>query len=121
MGGQRKTAQEACPQNENSNISCSFAEKLSLMVIVIGLMIAGIVIGYILRERNLKIVHELITWAIFLLLFLLGITVGANKDVMDNLGTIGYEALLITLAAVSGSVFCAWCVYRFFFSSSDRK
>lgn len=91
------------------------------MVIVIGLMIAGIILGYMLRDRNLKIVHELITWAIFLLLFLLGITVGANKDVMDNLGTIGYEAMLITLAAVSGSVFCAWCVYRFFFSSSDRK
>ncbi len=42
------------------------------MVIVIGLMIAGIILGYMLRDRNLKMVHELITWAIFLLLFCRG-------------------------------------------------
>ncbi|WP_455968731.1 LysO family transporter, partial [Butyricimonas virosa] len=54
----------------------------------------------------------------FLLLFLLGITVGANGDVMNNLDSIGLEALLITLAAIAGSVLCAWGVYRFFFMST---
>lgn len=85
------------------------------MIIVISLMVCGIVLGYIFREKNLKIVQKLINYAIFLLLFLLGITVGANDNVMNNLDSIGLEALIITLAAVSGSILCAWAVYRFFF------
>ena len=88
------------------------------MGIVIGLMVGGIILGYLFRERNLKIIHKLINYAIFLLLFLLGITVGANGDIMNNLDTIGYDALFITLAAVTGSVFCAWGVYRFFLATS---
>ena len=62
--------------------------------------------------------QKLINYAIFLLLFLLGITIGANEDVMNNLDSIGLEALLITLAAIAGSVLCAWGVYRFFFMST---
>lgn len=85
------------------------------MIIVISLMVCGIILGYALKERNLKFVQKLINYAIFLLLFLLGITVGANGEVMNNLDSIGLEALLITLAAITGSILCAWGVYRFFF------
>ena len=88
------------------------------MIIVISLMVCGIILGYAFKERNLEFVQKLINYAIFLLLFLLGITVGANGDVMNNLDSIGLEALLITLAAIAGSVLCAWGVYRFFFMST---
>ena len=88
------------------------------MIIVISLMICGIILGYAFKERNLKFVQKLINYAIFLLLFLLGITVGANGDVMNNLYSIGLDALLITRAAVTGSVLCAWGVYRFFFMTT---
>lgn len=85
------------------------------MLTVIGLMVAGILLGYLLRERSWKGVPRLISAAILLLLFLLGITVGADESIMDNLGTIGKDALVITLAAVAGSVLCAWGVYKYFF------
>ena len=88
------------------------------MIIVISLMVCGIILGYAFKERNLKFEQKPINYAIFLLLFLLGITVGANGDVMNNLDSIGLEALLITLAAIAGSVLCAWGVYRFFFMST---
>ena len=88
------------------------------MIIVISLMVCGIILGYAFKERNLKFVQKLINYAIFLLLFLLGIRVGANGDVINNLDSIGLEALLITLAAIAGSVLCAWGVYRFFFMST---
>ena len=81
------------------------------MIIVISLMVCGIILGYAFKERNLKFVQKLINYAIFLLLF-------ANGDVMNNLDSIGLEALLITLAAIAGSVLCAWGVYRFFFMST---
>lgn len=85
------------------------------MLTVIGLMVAGILLGYLLRERSWKGVPRLINAAILLLLFLLGITVGADESIMNNLGTIGKDALVITLAAVAGSVLCAWVVYKYFF------
>ena len=88
------------------------------MIIVISLMVCGIILGYAFKERNLKFVQNLINYAIFLLLFLLGITVGANGEVMNNLDSIGLEALLITLAAITGSVLCAWGVYHFFFMTT---
>ncbi len=90
------------------------------MIIVIGLMVCGIVLGYIFRERNLKFVHKGINYAIYLLLFLLGLSVGANDDIMKNLETIGYDALLITLGAAGGSVLCAWAVYKFFFTATSK-
>lgn len=85
------------------------------MIIVISLMVCGIVLGYIFRERKLQSVQKLINYAISLLLFLLGITIGANDDVMTHLDSIGLEALIITLAAVAGSILCAWAIYRLFF------
>lgn len=85
------------------------------MLIVIGLMFLGVLLGYRFREREWKNLQAWISGAIFLLLFLLGITVGANGDIMDNLESIGLEAFVITSAAVAGSVFSAWIVYKFFF------
>lgn len=85
------------------------------MLIVIGLMVSGILLGYLFRERNLKFIQKLITWAIFILLFLLGLSVGVNDQIMDNLDTIGMDALLITFGAVAGSILCAWGIYKFYF------
>lgn len=86
------------------------------MLIVIGLMVCGIVLGFCFRKRNLKFISPLITVAIWILLFLLGLSVGGDPKIMDNLGTIGGEALWLTLGAVGGSVLCAWGIYHFFFS-----
>ncbi len=86
------------------------------MLIVIGLMVSGIILGYIFREKNLKWVQKAITWAIFALLFLLGLSVGTNDQIMNNLDTIGMDAVIITLGAVIGSVLCAWGIYKFYFS-----
>lgn len=91
------------------------------MLIVIGLMICGIVVGYCLRKRNLRFVSSFITIAIWALLFLLGIQVGSDRNIMDNLGLIGWEALILTLGAVLGSVVCAWLIYRFIFSGHSQK
>ena len=86
------------------------------MLIVIGLMVSGILLGYLFREKNLKFVQKLITLAIFALLFLLGLGVGTNDQIMDNLDTIGLDALVITFGAIVGSVLCAWGIYKFYFS-----
>lgn len=86
------------------------------MLLIIGLMVSGIVLGYLFREKKLGFIQRLISIAIFALLFLLGVSVGSNAQIMDNLPDIGLDALVITLGAVAGSVLCAWGIYKFYFN-----
>ncbi|MDR2969938.1 MAG: lysine exporter LysO family protein, partial [Tannerellaceae bacterium] len=82
------------------------------MFTVICIMFGGIAAGYLLRKSvPLRKVGKLISVSIYLLLFLLGITVGSNPDIMDNLTTLGWQAFLIALAGTSGSVLLAGVVY----------
>ena len=93
------------------------------MFTVIGIMFAGIAAGYLLRKIELlQKIGKPISYTILLLLFLLGISVGANKDIVDNLATLGGQAFLLALAGTVGSVLAGWGVYRLFFKErkSDR-
>lgn len=74
------------------------------MFVVIGLMFAGMLIGYLFKRKEVTWIGKVITVLIWLLLFLLGIDVGSNQVIMSGLHTIGLEALLIAIAAVMGSV-----------------
>lgn len=86
------------------------------MLLIIALMVSGIVLGYLFRDKKLGFIRRLISLAIFALLFLLGVSVGSNARIMDNLPDIGLDALVITLGAVAGSVLCAWGIYKFYFN-----
>lgn len=86
------------------------------MFVVIGIMFGGIAVGYLLRRvEALQSVGKPISWTIYLLLFLLGITVGSNPDIMNNLSTLGWQAFLLAFAATLGSVVVAGIVYYYFF------
>lgn len=91
------------------------------MVKVLVLMTVGILLGVIVGKYKalVKVVDHLITWSIFLLLFLLGVSVGINDKIMNNLDEIGVNALIITLGALIGSVFVAWLLFRFVFSKKE--
>lgn len=84
---------------------------------ILGIMFCGIGIGFILRRKPMVKgrVERLIMPVIYLLLFTMGISVGANQDVMQNISTLGVEALIITLGAVAGSIIAALIVFRLFF------
>ncbi|MUP16429.1 DUF340 domain-containing protein [Ancylomarina euxinus] len=80
-------------------------------------MILGMGIGLFIgnRPKIIKVVGILTSFSIFLLLFLLGIGVGTNDRIINNLHTIGLQALILTIGAVLGSLLCAWATYKFFF------
>lgn len=77
------------------------------MFTVIGLMLTGMVAGFLLRRHRLKGIQSFITILIWLLLFLLGVEVGGNKDIIQGLHTIGLEAILLTIGSTLGSVTAA--------------
>ncbi len=92
------------------------------MLTVVLIMTAGIVTGYFIRNfKNIvKIADKLTVWAIYLLLFLLGVAIGANELIMKNLPTLGLKALYISVGGVLGSVFTAWVIYHFFFKVKGK-
>ena len=69
------------------------------MFIIIGIMLTGMLFGFLLRNKRLSWIHKIITLLIWVLLFLLGIDVGGNEAIIKGLHTLGLEALIITLAA----------------------
>lgn len=85
------------------------------MLKIVCIMLGGVVVGYLLRNKKLGWVSGCIMVAIWILLFLLGIAVGNNDDILNHLDTIGFEALIISTGAVGGSVVLAWVVYRFIY------
>jgi uncharacterized membrane protein YbjE (DUF340 family) len=91
------------------------------MITVIVLMLAGILIGFAINRlpKVIRATDKLISWAIYLLLFLLGISVGLNKTIIQNLDKIGLQAAMITLGAITGSVFCLWIIYRLYFQKEQ--
>ena len=78
------------------------------MLTVVGLMLLGVLSGYLLRNRNMKWVSRVVMALIWVLLFLLGTEVGANDKIVSGLPTIGMAALLITVFALAGSLLGAW-------------
>ena len=91
--------------------------------IVILLFALGIGVGWILREKEKtgKNIDKAVTWSVYLLLFLLGISVGINEEIVDNFSRIGYIALWLTTGAVAGSILLAGLIYKMFFKKTDLK
>ena len=55
------------------------------MFIIIGIMLTGMLFGYLLRSKRLMWIHKIITFLIWVLLFLLGIDVGGNDIIVKGL------------------------------------
>jgi uncharacterized membrane protein YbjE (DUF340 family) len=84
---------------------------------VLAIMIVGIAVGFAIRKKQslAKLNDKLTLWAIYLLLFMLGISIGANDTIINNLSKLGFSALLIALGGVAGSVAMAWAGYQLWF------
>lgn len=87
------------------------------MAIILLLMLSGIISGMTLGKYPLvlKINERLLHLSIYVLLFLLGITVGANEKIVSNFYLIGVHAVIITAGAIAGSVAMCLLIYKTFF------
>ena len=96
-------------------------KELKIPFIIIGIMLTGMLFGFLLRNKRLSWIHKIITLLIWVLLFLLGIDVGGNEAIIKGLHTLGLEALIITLAAVTGSILCAWGLWYLLYIRNRGK
>ena len=91
------------------------------MFTVIEIMFLGIGIGYLMRRQSLSWINKAITILIWLLLFLLGIEVGHNEQIIRSLPTLGLEAFAIALVCVLGSCLAAWGLWKHVNSRKEDK
>ena len=91
------------------------------MLIVVMIMLCGIAMGYLLRNKNTRIVSRIITALIWLLLFLLGIEVGSNPRIVMGMQTLGIEALLLTIGGAVGTIIFSWLLWKYVSRKEARK
>ena len=77
------------------------------------IMLCGIAMGYLLRNKNTRIVSRIITVLIWLLLFLLGIEVGSNPRIVMGMQTLGIEALLLTIGGAVCTIIFSWLLWKY--------
>ncbi|HTN68157.1 MAG TPA: LysO family transporter [Dysgonamonadaceae bacterium] len=91
------------------------------MLSIFFFILSGVLIGYLTRNKTyITYVGSIINIIIVLLLFFLGVSVGANKQIVESFANIGKDAFAIASATTLGSVFCAWFIYNRFFKSKER-
>lgn len=82
-----------------------------IVLAIIGTMAVGILIGYLLRNKDCGFISKVSTLSVWVLLFLLGIEVGGDDKILHGLHTIGLEAFIITIGGTMGSILLAWLLW----------
>lgn len=67
-------------------------------------LILGVIIGKKIPSKILKISDKFLNITLFVLLFFMGINTGAIDNILSELKTIGYSALLVTLFSIGGTI-----------------
>lgn len=92
------------------------------ILIIVCLFAVGMGLGYLFRKKLKEpVVSRTTTIIIYLLLFMLGVSVGGNETVMSSLDTIGLHAVIITAGAMIGSMIMAWIIYKFIYKGIKTK
>lgn len=80
-------------------------------MIILLILIASVGVGLLLRRvKQLRYAEKTATWTVWALVFVLGVSLGGNNEVVSDFARFGISALIIALAGVGGSVFAAWCI-----------
>ena len=82
-------------------------------IIILAILIISILIGYLLRHHlNPKPLNFALKISIYVLLFFMGVNIGTNQKLLDNLPTLGFQALIITTCTIIGSLLSALIHYK---------
>lgn len=85
------------------------------MFIEVACIAAGVPVGY--RTKKLptfvSLIGKMTTWAVYALLFLLGLSLGNNDAVFARIPELGLRSLVISVFALLGSVGITFFVERF--------
>lgn len=92
------------------------------MFSIVMTMLAGVLIGHFLRNgKRVEKIEKSTSITIFVLFFVLGLSVGSNNVIIDNLGRFGWQAAVIAILGMGGSIIAARIVFQLFFKKGEEK
>lgn len=92
------------------------------MFSIVGIMLTGVSIGYLFRNISfLQLTEKTISYTILLLLFILGLSIGSNEEIIGNLATFGWQAAILAISATCGSILASWMVLKLFFGKGGKR
>lgn len=92
-----------------------------LMFYILMTMFVGIGSGFLLRDiKATRHAGKAVTLAIWAMLFLMGMKIGADRELVSNISSIGLQSALLAIAGVTGSVTAATLLYKFMFRKKSR-
>jgi hypothetical protein len=74
--------------------------------------------------RNLQFLQKIeksTSLTIFLLLFVLGISIGSNSLIINNLGRFGWQAAILATLSILGSMLASFLVFHLFFKKGGKQ
>ena len=78
--------------------------------------------GYAFRHISaLHKVEKTISLTVFFMLFVFGLSIGSNDELMNNLGKYGYQAFILAVFGVAGSLLASYLAYRFVFKKGGHN
>lgn len=88
---------------------------MGLLLLYLGLAFVGYLVGNRLmpKGRNYKWIAKVQMVAVAILIFTMGARIGADKEIVSGLGEIGMIALILTVAAITGSVVMVFILRKF--------
>lgn len=123
--GRRKCSTYSSLCRNMNVISCTKVTllfNLSNMFTIILLMAVGALTGHLLRHiRLLRQVEKSASLTVFALLFVLGLSIGSNQLIIENLDRFGWQAAVLATAGTAGSILAAALVVQLFFNKKKEK
>ena len=85
-------------------------------------MMADTVAGRFLHnEMFLKKSEKSTSLTIPFCLFVRGLSTGSNRLIVENLGRVGWQAAILAVLSLSGSIVAARIVFQLFFEKGEEK
>jgi uncharacterized membrane protein YbjE (DUF340 family) len=92
------------------------------MYIIIALMLGGIILGYFLRGiKHVRHVDRIISVLIFVLVFTLGVSIGTNKLLVNNIGFFSVQAAVIAVFSIAGSLLCSTIISKTILKDKNKQ
>ena len=93
------------------------------MALIFLFLVGGMLVGFLLRRQTpiLSLAQKATNVFIFALIFFLGASVGLNRVVMASLNNLGWQALVLSLGSILGSVLASGFIYFYYFRGLYEK
>ena len=90
------------------------------MIEIIAILVCGVLLGRLLSSvKAVKKFAERMSYTVWILIFVLGYSVGADSYVMSNIPSLGVDAITLAALSTAGSILATLLASRFIIKEKE--